>query len=453
MNRIAARRNPRSPILAALVAAAAGFAAPTVLAQAAAPPACTTEGLDWNNHPLFRASLHPSERDRPIRSLPCKVEATRELQSGGVTIGLTLSTLHHDQIDGPKRSVKLVEVTEIDAGVARSVGRLFLDRDPLDGEMIFAPQIRTIGDSVYIRLSPRHRQLYRLEGGRLFVSSAFAWRDALDDAFPADARSGDNLGIDLETMEGSVAIRSIASEPGRPSASAYGEHRVLVAKLIANDGRLHAEATRILPRRQGAEPFLDRINEMDEIVRAGLRNLPQGVEPCSFGAWSNDTDPAGLNVRAAPNPQSKVLGIVPPARIMPKQEEAFGPGPVKSEFRVIGHRDGWFLIENISPPGAAYAVPYPRHLPQPFKGRGWVNGRMIGGALAHGGLPEGRLYSSPHADSASTETLDSSGNHIGADTPIRHIHACSGWWALIETDEGKRGWWRSVCSNQVTNCS
>ncbi len=148
-----------------------------------------------------------------------------------------------------------------------------------------------------------------------------------------------------------------------------------------------------------------------------------------------------------------MLGIVPPPRMMPKDREAFGPAPVKSEFRVIGHRDGWFMIENIKPPGVAYDVPYPRRLPQPFKGRGWVNGHMVGGALANGGLPEGRLYVSPHADAASLEVLDSHGNHIGPDTPIRRIHACSGWWALIETNDGQRGWWRSICSNQATNCS
>jgi hypothetical protein len=31
--------------------------------------------------------------------------------------------------------------------------------------------------------------------------------------------------------------------------------------------------------------------------------------------------------------------------------------------------------------------------------------------------------------------------------------ACSGYWGLVESEDGVRGWWRSLCSNQVTNCS
>lgn len=31
--------------------------------------------------------------------------------------------------------------------------------------------------------------------------------------------------------------------------------------------------------------------------------------------------------------------------------------------------------------------------------------------------------------------------------------ACSGLWGLVESEDGVRGWWRALCSNQVTNCS
>ncbi len=254
-------------------------------------------------------------------------------------------------------------------------------------------------------------------------------------------------------MEGRIAVRSHAKDPGAPPASAYAPNQILVAKLALRDGELRAETAAIMERPRGAEPFLDAINEEDETVRQELKALPAGTEPCSLRAWSSDPDPAGLNVRAAPSADAKVLGIVPPPRMMPKDQEAFGPGPARSEFRIIGYRDGWFLIDGITAPGVAYEVAYPRHLPQAYKGRGWVNGRMIGGALANGGLPSGRLYVAPHADAASTEHLTSDGHLIGAGDQVRRIHACSGWWALVETNRGQRGWWRGVCANQVTNCS
>jgi hypothetical protein len=192
---------------------------------------------------------------------------------------------------------------------------------------------------------------------------------------------------------------------------------------------------------------------MDENARKAARKLPEGAEPCALGGWSTDTDPRGLNIRSAPDAKAKVLGIVPPPRKMPKSEEAFGPEPVKSEFTIVGFRDGWFLIEKIAAPGVRYDIAYPRSLPQPFKGRGWVNGRMVGAALANGGLPEGHLYASPHVDSASQEVADRHSNRIGAGTHPRRLLACSGSWGLVEMEGGQRGWWRSLCSNQATNCS
>ncbi len=441
----------RTPALVALMLAA-GLAAPAAATEKAAPADCTAEGMNWSADPVFRAALHPSQRDQMVRSIACKVETTRELQADGKTLRLTLGTLFHERLDGPQMNLKLVDVALVEGGTARSVARVFLGPDPLDGSILFAPQVRSHDGDLYLRLSPRHRYLFRLKDGSVTASHAFGWRTGLDSAFPQDGRSGQNLAIDLERMEGRVAIRSIEKEPGQPAGSAYAGNPVLVAKLAFRDGELVAESTEIMQRRKGDEPFLDLVDEMDETIRAGLRDLPAGTEPCSFGAWSKDNDPTGLNVRAAPNAQAKVLGIVPPPRKLPK-EHAFDLDPVKSEFRVVGHRDGWFMIEHITPPGVAYEAPYPRNLPQPFKGRGWVSGRMIGGAMANGGLPEGRLYVSPHADAASLETFDSQSNRISLDTPIRRIHACSGWWALIETNEGQRGWWRSICSNQATNCS
>ncbi len=440
-------------VLAALMTGTAGFVATPVQAQTPGPASCSTEGMDWNNHPLFRASLHTSERDRAIRSLTCKVESVQSFEVKGTTVRLTLSAVFADGSQQPRHNIKLVEVAHVEAGTERKIGRLFLDSDPLSNEMIFAPQVRSGDDGIYLRLSPRHRHLYRLADGKLFATLAFSWQQALESAFPPNANGGANLGIDLETLQGRIAIRSHAKDPGAEPARFDSGNRMLVAKLAFHDGQLRAETSAIVERPRGAEPFLDRLDEEDATLRTDLKTLPEGTEACSLRAWSNDTDPSGLNMRAAPSSRAKVIGIVPPPRMMPKEQEAFGPGPAKSEFRIIGYRDGWFLIDSITPPGVAYEVPYPRHLPKAHKGRGWVNGQMIGGALANGGLPPGRLYVSPHADAVFNEHLSHGGHHIGAGDRIRRIHACTGSWALIETERGQRGWWRHVCSNQVTNCS
>jgi hypothetical protein len=42
---------------------------------------------------------------------------------------------------------------------------------------------------------------------------------------------------------------------------------------------------------------------------------------------------------------------------------------------------------------------------------------------------------------------------LDTDGGPKRIFACSGHWGLVESQDGVRGWWRRLCSNQVTNCS
>ncbi len=268
----------KTPILAALLISAA-FTPPAATAEVSAPVSCTAAGMNWNADPVFRSALHPSQREHGIRSVACKVEMIRELETDGIRLRLTLGELYYERVDGPRLSVKLVDVAQVEPGIARNVARVFLGPDPLDGSMNFAPQIRGSEGDVYLRLSPRHRTLFRLREGTMTALHAFEWRTAIDHAFPQDGRSGEALSVDLDRMEGRIAIRSIAKDPGQALASAYAGNPILVAKLALRDGRLVTEATEIMHREAGEEPFLDLVNEMDETIRAARRISPKARSP------------------------------------------------------------------------------------------------------------------------------------------------------------------------------
>jgi hypothetical protein len=448
-------RHATATLLPIIALAVLGPGAPAAADNGAKKPACSAAGINWKADPVYAAAEHPSDRNRPARTdVVCDIIETIDLPTGDGAVRLTRGKLYHEKIGGVVLPVEMIDIARVDASGPRSMGRVLLADDPFDRQIRFAPQVRTIGDAVLIRISARHKQLFRIESNVLSSMPAEGWREGIESVLPENARSGVTLSVDLDRMEGRVALRGAGKEPSQGRLpSAYDENSLLVAKLAWRNNQLVADSTTITTRKPGDEPELDIYREMDEDARKAAKNLPDGVEPCSLGAWSIDTDPKGLNVRAAPDSKAQVLGIVPPPRKMPKSREAFGPEPVRSEFKIVGAKDGWFLIDKIEAPGVPYDEVYPRNLPQPFKGRGWVNGRMVGAALANGGLPEGRLYASPHVDSASQEIMDKHGNRIGADTPPRRLLACSGWWGLVEMDGGQRGWWRSLCSNQVTNCS
>ena len=90
---------------------------------------------------------------------------------------------------------------------------------------------------------------------------------------------------------------------------------------------------------------------------------------CSFGAFANETDPAGLNVRQFPRASAKVVGTLPPV-VLSTELHGFA---VKVEVEVVAADQGWFLIER--------ARDNPQLTGQParpmFSGRGWVHGSKL----------------------------------------------------------------------------
>jgi len=129
-----------------------------------------------------------------------------------------------------------------------------------------------------------------------------------------------------------------------------------------------------------------------------------------------------------------------------------------------GRAPGWiagvkdrtqFLIEGARPPGKDYEDDkrYPRNAPKPYAGRGWVASNKVGAAYANGATRMGGLFQAPFVDAKWMPARRELGDPIDTDGSPKRIFACSGLWGLVESEDGVRGWWRSLCSNQVTNCS
>lgn len=440
----------RFPLLLPLVVL--GFSGSASMAAAETPPTCSLAGLDLNADATYRAALHPEARRHPPRSVSCFLKSQTRLLAGGMSLNISLSELSSGDKDGPWLGASLVTIESFDEKGVHSLGRLVLGPDPLDGSMRFEPQVAMQDGRALVRLSPRHHAIYEINEGTLRSLPAFDWAATLQ-VFPDAGGGGQPLSIDLEKMEGRIALSRDQSLSDTRPLSTYDRPKVALVRLAYRDGKLAALAPEIVARKTDDDAFVDVINEQEDEARTEIKNRPAGVEACLVSGWSNDPDPSGLNVREAPNAKAKILGIVPPPRKMPKNSALDIAGPVKAEFRIIGHRDGWFLIDTIMAPGVPYDEAYPRSLPQPYKGTGWVAASKVGAAPSNGGLPAGRLYKAPNAEAAYSQIESPEGNLFGPDTPLARVLACSGRWGLVETREGKRGWTRSLCSNQVTNCS
>ena len=256
-----------------------------------------------------------------------------------------------------------------------------------------------------------------------------------------------------------------ASDPKSP-ASAFDAGHVLVVTLNRIGGKLKAVAGELRPRDKVLTGDVARVTsaardetEYDTLhaeLLAKAKTLPAGTMPCDIHGWSEDKDPKGLNVRAAPDVKSKVLGTLPPPYKFKAKDgsENTPEGGWLTEFSIIGYRDGWFLIERAQPPGKDYeGDAYPHNAPKPYAGRGWVAANKVGAQYANGDTRMGGLYQAPHTDANWMPAKNEGGSEIGADGGPKKVLACSGFWALVESHDKVRGWWRRLCSNQVTNCS
>ena len=298
------------------------------------------------------------------------------------------------------------------------------------------------------------------------------WLERAERFLPEGYVFGQVIATTPDELQATLAVfPEGANDPAAPG-SAFDPGHILIVTLKDTGLRLDPVAGEFRER----EPIVPSEDPSDqseasyaylhrEIWIRGQQDYPSGTEACDLGAWSIDENPAGLNVYLKPSTDSRLLGTLPPRYAFPGASEAAPEDGFLTEFDVIGYRDGWFMIEHAEPPGRDYADPdsYPDDHPEPFAGRGWIPADRVGAQYANGdmpvratdenGAPAGGLYQAPSIDAAWTPALNEYGVPISADGGPKRILACSGLWALVESHDGVVGWWRRLCSSQVTNCS
>jgi hypothetical protein len=280
-----------------------------------------------------------------------------------------------------------------------------------------------------------------------------AWRASALALVPA----GDVAGAAYRTegATGYLAVYAATSNDPKAPASVFAARQSLVVTLTPDATR--AVSAELKPHTEPAPSSDDTdFAEMHADLAAKRSILPAGTEPCALGAWSIDKDPNGLNVRAEPSVKARVLGTLPPPyRLKLRGAENTPEGGWLTEFRIIGFRDGWFLIAGAKPPGKDYEDEkrYPRNAPKPYAGRGWVAANKVGASYANGSIRAGGLFQAPFIDAKWMPAQRELGGPIDGDGGPKRLLACSGYWGLVESHDGVRGWWRALCSNQVTNCS
>jgi hypothetical protein len=166
------------------------------------------------------------------------------------------------------------------------------------------------------------------------------------------------------------------------------------------------------------------------------------VTPCNISGYTEDPDPQGTNVRAAPRRDAPVIGVLPHA--VPSAGTTIAP-----EFEIIGSRDGWLLIRDAFQ-GSYEDAPERRV----FAGPGWVAGNLVRFTIN-----SSALRAAPHDTAREVLQLFGSNDASGwgpDSVTIERVHGCSGSFAevSIQTPAGKRarGWATHLCNNQVTTC-
>jgi hypothetical protein len=161
---------------------------------------------------------------------------------------------------------------------------------------------------------------------------------------------------------------------------------------------------------------------------------------CDFQAYSDDSDPAGTNVRSGPGTSYGIVGVLKPESV----EDTYSFTP---EFQVTAFDNGWFQI------GDASYGDYEGEGEKPaLKGPGWVSAKLVEFEIEDPNMRE-----APSLDAKVTLKMEFD-TAWGLDrVRLQTIHACEGGFldvTMINTaGDTKRGWVTDLCGNQATTCS
>lgn len=181
---------------------------------------------------------------------------------------------------------------------------------------------------------------------------------------------------------------------------------------------------------------------------------------CAISGYSISQNRAGAAVHAEPSQTAKVLGRLAPPQKATKADAEDTSYPAeglwRTEFSVIGFRDGWFLIERALHP---YDDPDRRSVlgrrstggVKTYTDRGWINLADVDGKYTfyNRSMPSGALYSAPQADAPRLPAKNALGHAIQGGNSPRKVLGCAGAWVKVESHDGVIGWWKGLCGQSV----
>ena len=179
--------------------------------------------------------------------------------------------------------------------------------------------------------------------------------------------------------------------------------------------------------------------------------LAMQAAPCAAAGRSVDQDPAGLNVRAAPSVDARVLGRLYSV-LDPESHHGGWPARYGPVFAIREARNGWVRIQD----AAAESEGYDGQVLRNYTGPGWVSANHVEATIVtmQAGDPGTRGYVRPDfgAEVADPDGLTNIENMERTLHRPPLIVGCSGPWVQLDYVRmgrlGADGRWRDFPSRQ-----